>query len=40
MGVFADIKRPIDGGKGLNGVVEKEEIYFNPFVERMLEGKR
>jgi len=40
IGVFADIKRPIDGGKGLNGVVEKEEIYFNPFVERMLEGKR
>lgn len=39
-GVFADIKRPLDGGKGLNGVVEKDSVYFNPFVEKMLEGKR
>lgn len=39
-GVFADIKRPQDGGKGLNGVVEKDSVYFNPFVEKMLEGKR
>jgi len=35
-GVFADIKRPQDGGKGLDGVVAKGEGYFNPFVELML----
>lgn len=30
-GIFADIKRPIQGGKGAEGVVEKSEKYFNPF---------
>ena len=34
-GVFADIKRPRDGGKGLAGVVMKDENYFNPFIELM-----
>jgi len=34
-GVFADIKRPQDGGKGLAGVVAKAEGYFNPFIEAM-----
>ena len=34
-GVFADIKRPQDGGKGLQGVVRKNEGYFNPFIEAM-----
>ncbi len=34
-GVFADIKRPVDGGKGLNGVVTKSDRYFNPFIEEM-----
>lgn len=34
-GVFADIKRPLDGGKGLEGVVLKSDRYFNPFVEIM-----
>ena len=34
-GVFADIKRPIDGGKGLDGVVRKADGYFNPFIEEM-----
>ena len=34
-GVFADIKRPQDGGKGLEGVVRKSERYFNPFIEEM-----
>ena len=34
-GVFADIKRPQDGGKGLAGVVEKSDRYFNPFIEKM-----
>ncbi|MBE7004641.1 MAG: D-lysine 5,6-aminomutase subunit alpha, partial [Ruminococcaceae bacterium] len=34
-GVFADIKRPQDGGKGLAGVVRKADGYFNPFIEAM-----
>ncbi len=32
-GIFAEIKRPKDGGKGLDGVVEKGSNYFNPFIE-------
>lgn len=39
-GKFADIKRPIDGGKGLEGVVEKDPNYFNPFIYLMLRGDR
>lgn len=38
-GIFAGIKRPLDGGKGLDGVVEKERSYFNPFIDLMLENK-
>lgn len=38
-GVFADIKRPRDGGKGLAGVVLKDECYFNPFIELMKGGE-
>ena len=34
-GIFADIKRPKDGGKGLAGVVVKSGEYFNPFIEEM-----
>ncbi len=34
-GVFADVKRPIDGGKGLRGVTLKSESYFNPFIKIM-----
>ncbi|MBQ1818126.1 MAG: D-lysine 5,6-aminomutase subunit alpha, partial [Clostridia bacterium] len=34
-GVFADIKRPRDGGKGLSGVTRKDAVYFNPFIELM-----
>ncbi len=34
-GLFANIKRSRTGGKGLAGVVEKGEHYFNPFIERM-----
>jgi beta-lysine 5,6-aminomutase alpha subunit len=37
-GIFAGIKRPLDGGKGLDGVVEKEKEYFNPFIELMLKN--
>jgi len=39
-GKFAGIKRPLTGGKGLAGVVEKEKTYFNPFVGLMLRGER
>ena len=35
-GKFAGVKRPQDGGKGLDGVVEKEKDYINPFIELML----
>ncbi len=38
-GIFADIKRSRDGGKGLEGVVPKDENYFNPFVELMRGGE-
>ena len=34
-GIFADVKRPKDGGKGLAGVVVKSGEYFNPFIEGM-----
>ena len=36
MGKFGDVKRPQDGGKGLNGVTLKEKEYFNPFVPLFL----
>jgi beta-lysine 5,6-aminomutase alpha subunit len=39
-GKFAGVKRPIDGGKGLDGVVEKDKNYFNPFIELMLGGRK
>ncbi|MDO4790432.1 MAG: lysine 5,6-aminomutase subunit alpha [Porphyromonas sp.] len=34
-GIFADVKRPMNGGKGLSGVVMKGEHYYNPFIEIM-----
>jgi beta-lysine 5,6-aminomutase alpha subunit len=34
-GIFASIKRPIDGGKGLDGVFKKDEEYFNPLLDLM-----
>ncbi|MGM0600095.1 MAG: lysine 5,6-aminomutase subunit alpha [Candidatus Rifleibacteriota bacterium] len=37
-GKFGGVKRPIDGGKGLNGVVEKHPDYYNPFYEIMEKG--
>lgn len=39
-GKFAGVKRPINGGKGLEGVYEKDREYFNPFIELMLGGER
>ena len=29
----------MDGGKGLDGVVEKDKSYFNPFISLMLENR-
>lgn len=34
-GMFGDVKRPKNGGKGLAGVVEKGNNYFNPFISIM-----
>ncbi|MGL4382601.1 MAG: lysine 5,6-aminomutase subunit alpha TIM-barrel domain-containing protein, partial [Bacilli bacterium] len=34
-GLFADVKRASDGGKGLDGVTSKDLLYFNPFIELM-----
>lgn len=36
-GVFADIKRPFDGGKGLDGVFLRAKEYFNPALKRLEE---
>ncbi|MCH4886947.1 D-lysine 5,6-aminomutase subunit alpha [Acidaminobacter sp. JC074] len=38
-GKFADVKRTMTSGKGLDGVVKKDDQYFNPFIELMLGGK-
>ncbi|MFT3858183.1 MAG: lysine 5,6-aminomutase subunit alpha [Aquabacterium sp.] len=35
-GTFADIPRTPTGGKGLDGVIDKAEDYFNPFPALML----
>jgi beta-lysine 5,6-aminomutase alpha subunit len=37
-GMFADVKRPRNGGKGLEGVAEKADDYWNPVAD-MLYGK-
>jgi beta-lysine 5,6-aminomutase alpha subunit len=34
-GIFADVKRPKNGGKGLSGVAEKVSGYMNPFIPLM-----
>ncbi|SCZ79076.1 lysine 5,6-aminomutase subunit alpha [Acidaminobacter hydrogenoformans] len=35
-GKFAGVKRAMNGGKGLDGVVVKDPLYFNPFIALML----
>lgn len=35
-GIFADVKRPKNGGKGLEGVAPKGHNYYNPFIPLML----
>lgn len=34
-GIFAGIKRPISGGKGLPGVKQKHKLYTNPILNQM-----
>ena len=34
-GMFGDVKRPRNGGKGLEGVCVKEKNYVNPFIGLM-----
>ncbi len=36
-GMFANIKRYPDGGKGLDGVIAKDQSYYNPFMDKMEE---
>jgi beta-lysine 5,6-aminomutase alpha subunit len=35
-GLFANIQRSPEGGRGLEGVVERDASYFNPFYEALL----
>lgn len=37
-GQFAGVKRGMNSGKGLDGVFKRDEAYFNPFIELMLQG--
>mgnify|MGYP006274390391 CR=1 FL=1 len=37
-GMFANISRPKTGGKGADGVIEKGENYYNPFLDLFREG--
>jgi len=39
-GMFGDVKRPKNGGKGLAGVVAKSDNYFNPFINLMKGGQK
>lgn len=32
-GIFANVKRPKNGGKGLDGVFKRTKEYYNPFIE-------
>ncbi len=36
-GKFGGVKRPFDGGHGLEGVCTKGENYFNPFIEMFMD---
>lgn len=39
-GKFAGVTRKMDGGKGLDGVTQKGDKYFNPFIPMMLGGEK
>jgi beta-lysine 5,6-aminomutase alpha subunit len=34
-GAFADVRRPRDGGRGLDGVFAKHPEYWNPFADAL-----
>ncbi|MDX9957846.1 MAG: lysine 5,6-aminomutase subunit alpha [Spirochaetia bacterium] len=34
-GLFAEVKRPKDGGKGFEGLINKGPAYFNPFEDHL-----
>ena len=38
-GIFGGVKRPFDGGPGLEGVCTKGENYFNPFIPLFMDHK-
>jgi beta-lysine 5,6-aminomutase alpha subunit len=38
-GVFADVSRPPDGGRGFDGVFERASDYFNPFEETLRQAQ-
>ena len=38
-GIFGGVKRPFDGGHGLEGVCTKGENYFNPFIPLFMDHK-
>ena len=38
-GLFGGVKRPFDGGHGLEGVCTKGENYFNPFIPLFMDHK-
>jgi beta-lysine 5,6-aminomutase alpha subunit len=38
-GKFAEVKRTMTSGKGLEGVIKKDAQYFNPFIDLMLGGQ-
>lgn len=37
-GIFADVRREMDSGKGLEGVIEKDRDYFNPAMDHIREA--
>jgi beta-lysine 5,6-aminomutase alpha subunit len=37
-GLFAEVKRPKDGGKGFEGLLRKGPGYFNPFESALERG--
>ena len=39
-GKFGGVKRPRNGGKGLDGVCTKDAEYFNPFIDMILGGEK
>jgi beta-lysine 5,6-aminomutase alpha subunit len=39
-GIFANIKRSKNGGKGVDGVIRKSNDYYNPFMEIMINELR